>query len=92
MSQVQHQAGAEDMHYAIDDKWVGQRKEEIIEPDLPIVDPHHHLWDRPGGHRYLLPELLADIGSGHNVRATMFVECTSMYRSGLAAVTVSEGY
>ena len=21
--------------------------EAILEPDLPIVDPHHHLWDRP---------------------------------------------
>ena len=40
--------------------------EEILEPDLPICDPHHHLWDR-AGHRYLLDELLADTGSGHNV-------------------------
>ncbi len=77
----QHQAGAEDMHYVVDDEWVGRRREEIIEPALPIVDPHHHLWERPGGPRYLLPELLADIGSGHNVRATLFVECTSMYRT-----------
>jgi len=21
--------------------------ETILEPDLPIIDPHHHLWDRP---------------------------------------------
>ena len=21
--------------------------EDILEPDLPIIDPHHHLWDRP---------------------------------------------
>jgi hypothetical protein len=46
--------------------WLDKRHEEIIEPDLPIIDPHHHLWDRPG-HRYLFQDLLADIGSGHNI-------------------------
>jgi L-fuconolactonase len=55
--------------------------EEILEPGLPICDPHHHLWDHPG-RRYLLDELLADTGSGHDVRATVFVECLSMYRAG----------
>ncbi|HEU5194917.1 MAG TPA: amidohydrolase family protein [Methylomirabilota bacterium] len=54
--------------------------EEILEPGLPICDPHHHLWDHPR-HRYLLDELLADTGSGHDVRATVFVECLSMYRA-----------
>jgi L-fuconolactonase len=55
-------------------------KEEILEPELPICDPHHHLWDFPTG-RYLLPELLADLQSGHNVQSTVFVECTSFYRA-----------
>jgi len=54
--------------------------EEILEPDLAICDPHHHLWDFPGS-RYLLPELLADLQSGHNVKSTVFVECTSFYRA-----------
>jgi predicted TIM-barrel fold metal-dependent hydrolase len=54
--------------------------EEVLEPALPICDPHHHLWDHPG-RRYLLDELLADTGSGHDVRATVFVECLSMYRA-----------
>ena len=54
--------------------------EEILEPQLPIVDPHHHLWDHPQS-RYLLDELLADTGSGHRVTATVFVECMSMYRA-----------
>lgn len=57
-----------------------QAAEEILEPELPIVDPHHHLWDRPG-HRYLLPELLADTGSGHRVLATVFVDCMAFYRA-----------
>ena len=46
--------------------WLDQVVEETLEPELPICDPHHHLWDRSGS-RYLLDELLADIGSGHNV-------------------------
>jgi predicted TIM-barrel fold metal-dependent hydrolase len=80
------------------DPWTRPR-ETILEPDLPIVDPHHHLWDRPAAviaslpppkhgfdhlirrvPRYLLDELLADAGSGHNVVATVFLECGAMYR------------
>jgi predicted TIM-barrel fold metal-dependent hydrolase len=54
--------------------------EDILEPDLPICDPHHHLWDFPNS-RYLLPELLADLASGHNIESTVFVECGSFYRA-----------
>lgn len=54
--------------------------ETILEPDLPICDPHHHLWDFPES-RYLLPELLADLESGHKVESTVFVECGSFYRA-----------
>ena len=61
--------------------WLALRKEEILDPARPIVDPHHHLWDR-GGQRYLIEELAADIGSGHNVIATVYVEARSMYRAG----------
>jgi predicted TIM-barrel fold metal-dependent hydrolase len=67
-------------HLPIRSDWLAKRTEEILEPELPIIDPHHHLWDRPGN-RYLLPELLADVGSGHNVRATVFLECREMYRA-----------
>jgi predicted TIM-barrel fold metal-dependent hydrolase len=72
--------------------------EAILEPDLPIVDPHHHLWDRRNyatpaapehpfmtaiqdARRYLLDELMADTGSGHNVVATVFVECGAFYKA-----------
>ncbi len=61
--------------------WLAQRREEIIDPARPIVDPHHHLWDR-GGQRYLIEELAADTASGHNVIATVYVEARSMYRAG----------
>jgi L-fuconolactonase len=60
--------------------WLDKRHEEIIEPALPIIDPHHHLWDRPG-YRYLFPELLADVGSGHNIRLTCFEQAREMYRA-----------
>jgi len=60
--------------------WLAQVTEEVIEPELPICDPHHHLWDYPGS-RYLLDELLAEVGSGHRVTSTVFMECGSMYRA-----------
>ena len=48
-----------------DDAWLAkQEKETILEPELPIIDTHHHLWDR-GGWTYLPPELLADLNTGH---------------------------
>jgi predicted TIM-barrel fold metal-dependent hydrolase len=60
--------------------WLAQTPEEVLEPGLPICDPHHHLWDFEA-HRYLLPDLLADLTSGHNVRSSVFIECTAMYRA-----------
>lgn len=87
--------------------WLAQRKEEVIDPARPIVDPHHHLWDR-GGQRYLVEDIAADIASGHNVIATVYVEARSMYRAsgpeamgpvgevefanGAAAMSASGGY
>ena len=61
------------------DDWLKLVSEDIIDPERPICDPHHHLWDHPQN-AYLLPELLADTGSGHNIVSTVFVECLSMYR------------
>jgi L-fuconolactonase len=62
--------------------WLDRVREDIIEPDLPIVDPHHHLWhDRASG-RYLMEELLADLNSGHNIVATVFMQCGWMHRPG----------
>ena len=72
--------GATHHYIEVRDDWLAQWHEEILEPDLPIVDPHHHLWDRPGW-RYLLDDLLADTNSGHNIVATVFVQCRSMYRA-----------
>jgi len=68
-------------HLPVRPEWLASRQEEILEPDLPIVDPHHHLVDRANTGRYLLPELLADTGSGHNIIATVYLEWLSMYRA-----------
>lgn len=87
--------------------WLDQVEEAILDPELPICDPHHHLWDRDGS-RYLLHELLADLNSGHRIVSTVFVECAAMYRAdgpealrpvgetefvnGVAAMSASGGY
>jgi predicted TIM-barrel fold metal-dependent hydrolase len=63
----------------INTDWLARHVEPALDPELPIIDPHHHLWVRDGN-TYLLPELLVDIASGHAVRATVFEECHSMYR------------
>jgi L-fuconolactonase len=73
--------------------------ETILEPDLPIIDPHHHLWDlRPLmaafpeprhpfiasialSPYYTFNEIQAEIGSGHNVVGTVFMECGAFYNA-----------
>lgn len=60
--------------------WLAQVLEDALEPEMPIIDPHHHLWRRAGD-PYLLPDLLADLSSGHNVVSTVFVECAAEYRT-----------
>ena len=63
--------------------WLAKRPTEpALEPDLPIIDPHHHFWDTPHRGQYFLPHLLADIGGGHNIVSTVFLECQAMYRKG----------
>lgn len=62
------------------DEWLDQVTEEIIDPDRAIIDPHHHLWRRSGAD-YLVEQLWADTGSGHNIEKTVFVECGAEYRA-----------
>ena len=56
---------------------IAEDREDVLDPELPIVDAHHHLWAAdfplPGG-PYLLPELGADLADGHRVEATVVVE------------------
>ena len=65
---------------AADPSWLAKSKEAAIEPELPIIDPHHHLWRAPRA-RYLLAEFASDISTGHNVIATICTECTEGYRT-----------
>ena len=91
-----------------DEAWLAKAPDEsVLEPDLTIIDTHHHLWVRPD-HRYLLHELQADLRTGHNVVATVFLQCHAMYRAngpeemrpigetefvaGIAAMSDSGGY
>jgi L-fuconolactonase len=74
-------ATAPNPHLQARPDWLALRQEEILDPDLPIVDPHHHLVDRENTGRYLLPDLLADIATGHNITATVYLEWLSMYRA-----------
>ena len=67
------QSTAISSHLAVRPDWLARGQETPIEPDLPIVDPHHHLIDRPESGTYLLPDLLADTQSGHNVVATVYL-------------------
>ncbi|MBI3515276.1 MAG: amidohydrolase, partial [Proteobacteria bacterium] len=102
-------ASALSNHLPIREDWLAKRKEDILDPDLPIVDPHHHLIDRPQTNGvYLLPDFLRDLGSGHNITATVYLEWLSMYRAdgpdalrpvgeiefanGVAAMCASGGY
>ncbi|WP_300380969.1 amidohydrolase [Henriciella sp.] len=64
------------------DDWVNQVREEAIDPDREIVDPHHHLWPKPNDRDiiYDLEDLWRDTDDGHNVSQTVFVECGAAYR------------
>ena len=63
--------------------WLNQGREEIIDPEREIIDPHHHLWRRSSMPEYVLPDLWEDTQSGHNIVKTVFMECGAEYhRSG----------
>jgi L-fuconolactonase len=63
-----------------DNAWLALQHEPVLDPDLPIIDAHHHLWDHPGMTEYLYPDLLADTMSGHRIEGTVYMECTWGYR------------
>lgn len=108
MTEIPAFRGNEYRHSIARDRWLARLPiEQALEPDLPIIDPHHHLWDDDRG-PYMLREILADIGGGHNVKATVFIECRTQYRAsgpdaerplgevefvnGIAAMSASGGY
>lgn len=70
-------------HIVVREDWLRLNQEAALEPNLPIVDPHHHLWDLPvRPQRYFLDEFKADLASGgHNIVSTVFIECHACYRA-----------
>ena len=60
--------------------WRNTNIEDVIWPELPICDAHHHLWNHTGD-RYYAAELAGDVGDGHNIKHTIYVECGSDYRT-----------
>ncbi len=77
-------------HLPVRPEWLALHSEPALLPEQAIIDAHHHLWDRPHN-RYLHADLLADIGSGHRVLASVFVECGAMYRVEGPAALASLG-
>jgi L-fuconolactonase len=65
-----------------DPTWLARHVEDVIDPELPIIDAHHHLWTE-GGAPYLLPEITADVSDGHAIAATVFVQAHYGYRADL---------
>ena len=66
-----------------DPDWLALETEPVIEPDLSIIDAHHHLWIE-NGVPYLGSELMQDIASGHRIEATVFVQAHYGYREDLS--------
>lgn len=67
-------------HIAVRPEWLARQREAPLEPGLPIIDAHHHLWQFPEK-TYRSADLLADMRDGHNVVSTVFVECKTHYRA-----------
>ena len=60
--------------------WLKLTTEEVIAPELPICDTHHHLWDHPGD-VYMVDKFLEDIRGGHKILKTVYVNCETGYRT-----------
>ena len=67
-------------YLAVRDEWLAKRVEPALDPALPIIDPHHHLWDRADW-RYLIRDFAADLAQGHNIVSTVFIQCRAMHRA-----------
>ena len=66
----------------LEPEWLAKVQEEIFDPERVIIDTHHHLWSEAGLIPYSLDDFLADTGSGHAIKQTVFIECGSQYRQG----------
>ncbi len=67
-------------HIPVRPDWLALRGESVLDAARPIIDAHHHLWDKPES-RYLADEMMEDIASGHRIVATVFAEGKTAYRT-----------
>jgi L-fuconolactonase len=63
----------------IDENWLARVEESVLDPEAPIVDPHHHFWATP--FPYEVPQLLSDMRRGHRVVGTVYAEAHRGYRT-----------
>ncbi len=75
---------------SVDLVWLSKVREDVVEPEWSIVDAHHHVWDRPGS-RYMFEELQADLGAGHRIIGTVFVEASSRQKTDLGTMYRADG-
>lgn len=63
-------------------EWRSQLHEDAIDPDVPIIDPHHHLWPGLAYYQdgpYMLDDFHEDTEAGHNIAATVYVDAYANY-------------
>ncbi len=77
-------------HLPVRPDWLALHTEAALEPDLPIIDAHHHIWDH-AHNRYLHEDVRTDVSAGHHIVATVFAECSAMYRTEGPAALKSLG-
>lgn len=81
MKSIQTEATASNnAHVRPNEEWLALRQEEVLDPQIPVIDSHHHIWDRPNN-RYLLDAFRHDLQCGHEMLATVHLECGAMYRA-----------
>jgi predicted TIM-barrel fold metal-dependent hydrolase len=71
--------------------WLDLVREDVVEPDRIIIDPHHHLWPAGQGLNYDIDGLLADVNDGHRIECTVFMECGSSYDTSAPSHLASVG-
>ena len=75
--------------YTVDLDWLKKIREDVIDPEQRIIDPHHHLWPKTTEgsanvkrlrlYNYMLEDFWQDTSSGHNVTDSVYIECSEFF-------------